>query len=251
MSAAKGQGNTLWIAIGAAILVAGLILFAIFHIRLPGGSKSKSKPTPTATTKQPVVGIIRIAGDHGLVQQVELSDPKPLFLPTEINSSAPALPASFRREPGRALKTIPPKLTYAPYEMKIVLPEPIPTPTDAVQAARIGDTPNPFFAFGRISFPYTPLSPRLAMLEVLQARTGRKILSAPLNAMPTEKFPAVDWQPFEMVVAVETAGLVGEPTVTSGSGFEEVDRYFRDLLLQHFRLGARLPPGFYTLHIGP
>jgi hypothetical protein len=184
-------------------------------------------------------------------ESLALFDKGMLFLPTEFNSSAPALPASFRREPGHALEAIPPQLVFPQYEMKVVLPEPIQTPTDAVQVARVGDGPNPFFAMGRINFSYTPLRSRLALLEVLQARTGRTVLSAPLNPMPQEKFPAVDWQPLEMVVAVEPAGLVGEPTVTSGSGFEEVDRYFRDLLLRQFRLGARLPPGFYTLRIGP
>jgi len=244
MSAAKGQGNTLWIAIVVALVLAGLILFALTHVRLP--KTTEAKPIPTATSK-PAVAITRIGVDNSFL----LFDPNTLFRPTAINSSDPALPASFRREPGHALKAIPPKLTYTDYEMKVVLPEPIQTPTDSVQAVCFGDAPNPFFAFGRVNFPYSPLSSRLAFLEVLQARTGRTVLSAPLNALPDEKFPAVDWQPLEMVVAVETAGLVGEPTVTSGSGFEEVDRYFRDLLLRQIRLGARLPPGFYTLRIGP
>lgn len=240
MSTAKGQGNTLWIAIVVALVLVGLIFFATLHIRLPKTAEQK----PTSTTKPQIVVRRVVQGD-------ERVDPMALFLPTTLNSSDPALPTSFRREPGYALKPIDPKLTYAQYEMKVVLPEPIQTPADAGQAVRVGEGPNPFYAFGRINFPYTPLSPRLAFLEVLQARTGRIVLAAPLKALPTGKFPAVDWQPLEMAVAVESAGLVGEPTVTSGSGFEEVDRYFRDLLLRQFRLGARLPPGFYTLRIGP
>jgi hypothetical protein len=248
MSAAKGQGNTLWIAVVAALLLAGLVLFAMLYVRLP--ETAAPKPVKTATGAS-AVSITRIGGDNKLLEQVALYDPKPLFLPTTINNSDPELPASFRREPGRALKSIPPRLTYREYEMNVVLPEAISVPADAVQAVRVGDAPNPFFAFGRVNYPYTPLSPRLALLEVLQSRTGRTVLSSPLQARPADKFPSVDWQPLEMVVAVESSGLVGEPTVTSGSGFEEVDRYFRDLLLQHFRLGARLPPGFYTLRIGP
>jgi hypothetical protein len=88
-------------------------------------------------------------------------------------------------------------------------------------------------------------------MEVLQAKTGRIVLAAPLNAQPTDRFPVVDWKPLEMVVAVEAAGMVGEPTVTSGSESEEVDNYFRALIVKQFRVGARLPPGFYTLRIGP
>lgn len=244
MSAAKGQGNTLWVAIAMALVLAGTILFALTQVRLP--KNTEAKPIQTAISRPPIA-ITRLGADDSFL----FYDPNTLFRPTAITNSDPALPASFRREPGHALKAIPERLTFAQYEMKIVLPEPIQTPTDAVQAVGVGDAPNPFFAFGRVNFPFTPLSPRLALLEVLQARTGRTVLSAPLKASPDEKFPAVDWQPLEMVVAVEPAGLVGEPTVTSGSGFEEVDRYFRDLLLRQFRLGARLPPGFYTLRIGP
>lgn len=245
MSAARGQGNALWIAIGLALLIAALILFAAFHVKLP--KPELSRPA-AASNSTPRIIVKRVEAGS---ETVELFDKRPLFLPTEINGSDPALPASFRREPDHILQPIPAQYAFAEYEMKVALPEPIQTPTDAVQAMRVGDRPNPFFAFGRINFPYAPVSARLAQLEVLQAGTGRMVLSLPLSAGSEEKLPAVDWQPLEMVVSVEAAGLVGEPTITSGSGFEEVDSYFRNFLLRQLHLGARLPPGFYTLHIGP
>ncbi len=246
MSTAKGQGNALWIAIVAALAIAALILLVLLNVRLPG--TNPSKPGNTANTPG-VVGITRI--DRNLLSQVELYDPKPLFLPTAINNSAPTLPADFRREPGRALRALPPALTNREYEMKVVLPEPVQVPSDTLQALRVGDEPMPYFSLGKINYPYTPLSPRLAYLEVQNTRTGRTLLAAPLTAQPDKALPTVDWQPLEMIAAIEASGLVGEPTVTSGSGFEEVDRYFLELLHKHFRLGSRLPPGFYTLRVGP
>jgi len=241
MSAPKGQGNTFGIAIAVAVVVVGLVVYAAMHVRLP--KKIDSKPTKTGTSQFVVK---RAEADDEMVY-----DERPLFRPTAINNSDPGLPAGLRREPGSVFKVVPPKLTFAEYEMKVVLPDPIEVPANPAQAIEIGEEPHPFFAFGRVNYPYAPLSPRLAYLEVLQAKTGRIVLAAPLNAPPIDRFAAMDWKPLEMVVAVEAAGLVGEPTVTSGSESEEIDNYFRALIVKQFRLGARLPPGFYTLRIGP
>ena len=57
MSTAKGQGNTLWIAIVAALAIAALILLVLLNVRLPG--TNPSKPGNTANTPG-VVGITRI-----------------------------------------------------------------------------------------------------------------------------------------------------------------------------------------------
>jgi len=249
MSAAqRGQGNTLGIAIVISVILVALVVLAATRVRLPKSVDQKlPKPNPTS------VAIARAdnkGGSAALLAQVELYDPKPLFLPTPINNSDPTLPATLRREPDNAFKTISPQLTLAEYEMSIVLPEPITVPKTVVEALHTGETANPFFTFGRINYPYTPLPKRLAYVEVVQAKSGRTVLAAPLTARPNDNLPPVDWQPLEMVVAVEASGMIGTPTVTSGSGFEDVDDYFRAFIAKQFRLGARLPPGFYMLRIG-
>jgi len=249
MSKARGQGNSLGIAIVIAVVLVALVVLAATRVRLPHSEDANlPKPTPAS------VEITRAdpnGGSAALFAQVELYDPKSLFLPTPVNNSDPALPATLRRDPSNAFKTISPQLTFAEYEMSIVLPEPITVPKDPVEALHVGETANPFFTFGRINYPYTPLPKRLAFVEVLQAKSGRMVLAAPLNSGPDNRLPSVDWQPLEMVVSVENSGLIGTPTVTTGSGFEEVDDYFRAFIVKQFRLGARLPPGFYMLRIGP
>jgi hypothetical protein len=246
MSPVKGQVKTLGTAICIAAVVVALVVFAALHVRLPQLTENKSlKPT------NPAVGLVRADHKNALFQQVELFDNKALFLPTPINNSDPDLPSTLHREPDSAFKVIPPKWTFVEYEMKVALPDPVVVPDNLVEALYTGETPNPFFTFGRINFPYAPLSSRLAFLEVLQAKTGRTMLAAPLPRPQAGNLPAVDWQPLEMMVVVESVGLIGEPTVTSGSGFEDVDNFFRGLIAKQFRLGARLPPGFYTLRIGP
>jgi len=249
MSARKGQGSTLGIAIAVAAVLAALVVLAVTQVRLP-----KSTAVKPPKVEPSSVAIARPNGGNAeLRAQVELYDPKPLFLPTPINSSDPALPATLRREPGSAFKAIPPKPLFIEYEkLNIELPYPVAMPENPAEVWRTGETANPFFSFGRINYPYTPLPKRLAFLEVLQAKTGRTVIAVPLSTDPKNSLPAVDWQPLEMAVAVEPTGLVGEPMVTGlGSGFDEVDDYFRAFIVKQFRLGARLPPGFYMLRIGP
>jgi len=248
MSARRGQGNTLWIAIAVAVVLVVLVVLAIARVRLP-----KPLAATTPVSKLASVAIARADNEGAsaaLLQQVALYDPMPLFLPTEKNSSDPALPAQLRREPGNVFKTISPQLTFREYEMNIELPAPVAVPKDPLGALSTGETTNPFFTFGRINYPYSPLAKRLAFVEVLQAKSGRTVLATPLNAGPENILPAVEWQPLEMMVAVEATGLIGAPMVTSGSGIEEVDDYFRAFVAKQFRLGARLPPGFYMLRIG-
>jgi len=247
MSTPRGQGNTLGIAIVISVVLVALVVLAATRVRLP---KPADAPSPVATTSVAIARADNKSGNAALLAQVELYDPKPLFLPTPINNSDPALPTTLRREPGNAFKTISPQLTFVEYEMSIVLPEPIAVPKNLVEALHTGETANPFFTFGRINYPYTPLPKRLAFIEVVQAKSGRTVLATPLNAEPNNSLPSVDWLPIEMAVAIENSGIVGAPTVTSGSGFEEVDDYFRAFIGKQFRLGARLPPGFYMLRIG-
>lgn len=250
MSKVRGQGNTLGIAIAIAAVMVALVVLAATMVHLPKAPSGKTPSQPTSS-----VAIARAdskGGNAALLQQVELYDPKPLFLPTLINSSDPALPASLRREPGAAFRDFPAQYAFDEYDMKkVAFPEPIAVPENPVQALSAGTAPNPFYAFGRINYPYKPLPAREAFLEVQQAKSGRTVLAMPLAADQADSLPAVDWQPMEMIISIEASGMVGEPTVTSGSGFEAVDNYFRMYVAKQFRLGARLAPGFYALRIGP
>jgi len=246
MSAKRGQGGTLGIAIAIAAVLVVLLVLAVTQVRLP--KPDAPKPTKPVTSVD-LTGLDSKNGGAAMRAQFEIYDNKPLFRPTPINSSDPAIPAALRREPGNAFKTILPQLTFAEYEMAIALPEPISVPKTLVEVLSTGETANPFFTFGRINYPYTPLRKRLAFIEVLQAKTGRIVLAEPLD-VGLDAPPAADWQPLEMMIAVEPTGLIGAPTVTKGSEFEEIDNYFRAFIGKQVRLGARLQPGFYILRIG-
>jgi hypothetical protein len=59
------------------------------------------------------------------------------------------------------------------------------------------------------------------------------------------------WAPLEFLATVEAAGLVAPLTLTGRSGVDEVDAFFRNYLVRTFRLGERLPPGFYRITVSP
>jgi hypothetical protein len=240
----------LWIAIAIAAVLVALVVLAATMIRLPKPAGGK---TASPTTSSVVIARVDPKGGNAaLLQQVELYDPKPLFLPTPINSSDPELPADMRREPGAAFRAFPAQYAFDEYDMKkVAFPEPIEVPGNPVQGLAVGKAPNPFYAFGRINYAAKPLPSRQAFLEVQQAKSGRTVLAMPLPADHPDALPAVDWQPMELIIAIESSGIVGEPIVTSGSGFEAVDNFFRMYVAKQFRLGARLAPGFYALRIGP
>jgi hypothetical protein len=55
----------------------------------------------------------------------------------------------------------------------------------------------------------------------------------------------------EFLAVVNRAGLVGSLSLIERSGYESVDQYFQNYLVQIFRLGEYLAPGFYLISVGP
>lgn len=55
----------------------------------------------------------------------------------------------------------------------------------------------------------------------------------------------------EFLAVVSSAGLIADPVLVNGSGWEEVDNFFRSYLVKSFRLGERLNPGRYRVLVGP
>jgi hypothetical protein len=180
-----------------------------------------------------------------------LTDLEPLFLPTPWNTSILELPAQTGREPGSMGFTFPAKWTVSEQGGGVTLPEPVSVSPDPISVLRIGEAPNPMPEVGRADIELRTLPSRVALIEVRAARSGAMVFS---EAVP----PSVDtgglngdWIPLEFMVAIDRAGLVGAPQVTRSSGAEEVEVFFRGLLTKQLQLGARLPPGFYTVAVGP
>jgi hypothetical protein len=180
--------------------------------------------------------------------EASLTDPTPLFLPTEWNAGQNALPANTQREPGGSFQGYPAKLAYAETELNLDLPSVVAMPArpaDALVSDRTGES---FLGLGQADRKNAQLIVRKAFIEILAAANGQRLLAQPLaDARP----PDGDWQPMEFLVAVDPMGLVGPPTLTESSRVAAVDGYFQNYLVKTLHAGQRLAPGFYRICIGP
>lgn len=251
MKNAMREGRMRWaVAAGAAVGVVGLFAFLF---RAPPPALPAGPPGGAG----PIVKLMRPDGTNAaLDEETVLHDTTPLFLPTSRNATARK---AARREPGKTfLDKETTRLEFSGPELDLVagLP-PVVTlngklpakagPVDALTA----DVPGQFLlGFGRVDEPSNPQPARGAYVEVVAMASGRRILaeSLPVAAQPDTAKP---WQPMEFFASVDAAGLTRPLMVTEGSQVEEVDAYFRNFLGRTYRIGERLPPGFYRIVVGP
>lgn len=206
-------------------------------------------PPDMATRPQSFVqlaGAGKAAGDQVLREKAELLDPTPLFFPTEWNYSQRALPASSLRQPGQVFGSLDPKLTVADQNLAPYGAEATPLPEKLSDVLGQGNEA-PFAGMGQIDLPQSTLPVRAGYLEVRALGNKDIIVSQQLSGINP---PRTDYIPVEFLVVVGPAGLIGEPILTNGSGWDEVDNFFRSYLVKSYRLGERLHPGRYHVLVG-
>ncbi|ATC63403.1 hypothetical protein CMV30_05240 [Nibricoccus aquaticus] len=245
------EGRWLGLAALIAIVCVAVLVLAVRFVSLP---------TPAANSKPvtPRTGGIGIASPSGtvasaLLHEQSLLDPDPLFLPTQFNASQLRLPALIRREPGASFQPVSSKYTYTLAEAQISFPEPVASPAQPVDVLAYDRVKNPYEVLGRYESDALPLPERLAVVEIVQIKSGRVVFTAPLKMLDAPaQLASADWRPLELLAAVDATGLIGLPVLSRGSGVEAIDTFFlRSYLAKEFRLGERLPPGFYALRVGP
>jgi hypothetical protein len=227
-----------WAWAGGAGMAMAALVMALFRAPLA--------PPAAASAPPPTLGLIRLgrgSADTLLKEQTELHDQAALFLPTELNSRPP----TAERGPGVAFASYPAKLEFPTDRLQVALPNDMPPRrVDALESDPPG---NPLLGIGRTDEPVTELPARGGFVEIVAAGTGAPVLSAPLpGAHPPD---GAAWQPLEFIAAVDAAGLVGPLVLTLRSDEDAVDSYFKRYLTETFRVGDRLPPGFYRIRVGP
>lgn len=230
------RDSSIWI-IAAVTGVVGFCSLA-FLVKVPEPHLQEvGKPPPS-------VGIL----DPVIVKATMLSDPTPLFLPTQFNSSRRDYVA---REPGGAFSGFPPKLTFEEAQLELKLQTSSSSIPSSPAEALAGDPPGaPFLGFGRRDPVTQPLSARTAYVEIRSSGTGRMVFEGAIeDAHPPSR--SLPWQPMEFMAAVDAAGLVGPLVPTVRSGVDDVDAYFGRYLAETLRVGQRLAPGFYRVVVGP
>ena len=201
----------------------------------------------TAGHPESFVRIGQGAGDSILEEQAEYFDPTPLFLPTNKNFQQGELPGRVVKQPGQVFREFEPKLNFALSALPDygVINESNNNSLGEV-LARGNDAP--FAGFGEIDRSGQALAARGGYIEVKALKNGTLSLAETLNDVA---LPQVDYVPVEFMVAVASAGLIGEPVMIATSGKDEVDGKLRDYLVNVYRIGERLAPGRYIVLVGP
>ena len=249
MSLSNGRRIWWWVGSGAAVTI-----FLAAAMRWTLDETRFSHPTAANDVRirrEPSVVVTRIDKHTDAGEQAILFDPKPMFLPTEWNSYERPVPAEVMRQPGEVFRTFEPKPLYGGTELALPVPALPSAPRFALDLLK-EPLRQPLIGFGRedIAIAFPPA--RKGAVKVSEMASGAVGLPAPNlgddAAPPTDHR---DWQPVELLCAINSAGMVGRPMVTASSQIQEVDAYFRDYLVNSFHLGERLAPGFYVVVVGP
>jgi hypothetical protein len=236
--------------IGASLGATAVVLALALSVRSP------PPPEQRRPSARPSVGLVGDAASNALLREkASLSDPTPLFLPTDKNAAQSVRPESGT--PGDTFHGYPAQLV-AELQQKVegALPTAVAVPKTPVEASEMTDWSMPLAGFGRRDVPPPALAARGACVEVVAAGDGQSLLAAEL---PEAKPPSeLEWQPLEFLAAVTPAGLVESPTLVVSSGVEKVDQYFLEYMTKRWRVGERLAKlasgpalGFYRIKLGP
>ena len=226
----------------------------VFALAVTGAWWAKARVPPVTVTTTPArAPFVRLAstgpgaGDQVLREQAALMDPSPLFFPTEWNFGQRPLDDSMRRQPGQVFGSFAPNFTFVEQNLKTYGSEAAVVPERLADVVVQGNEA-PFAGIGQIDVQRPALAERSGFLEVRDLVGGENIMAQALTGL---SLPRPDFAPVEFLIVVSSSGVVGDPVLMAGSGWEEVDAFFRSYLVKSFRLGERLNPGRYRVLVGP
>lgn len=248
MSIPRENPNKTWWAVGLISLVVfgGILLLLSYRGKDKGGAEEKRS---IAETK---IGLTRLA-EHAegrvVAEEAQFFDPTPLFLPTEWNADQKSLPPSVLTDPGQMLIEFPSKLQFAEEGVELEFAERTPMPSASSDAINVLGGEVPLQGIGRGSDEVNALAARGGYLLVRGTDPEKRVIMT--QSIPDARPPEDNWKPMEFMAVVNRAGLVGSLSLIERSGHESVDRYFQNYLVEIFRLGEYLSPGFYRISVGP
>lgn len=231
-----------WVGLGCA-LVATVGWWGWTRTHRPVASAPAAAPQPFVR----FVGAGNTKTDQILRERADLLDPTPLFFPTDWNYGQPALPDRLRRPPGQVFGSFDPKFTVDDQNLKTYGSESARAPEKLADVLTQGNEA-PFAGIGHIDTVRAALPERVGFLEVRSFLGGNVIIEQALTDLA---LPRLDYAPLEFVIAVGSAGVVGNPVLATGSGWEDVDAFYLSYIVKTFRVGERLKPGSYRVLVGP
>lgn len=230
-----------WVGLAAGLLGVAGWAWWIQGNRVPPGTQSLGK--------QPFVqlaGVGTASGNRILQERAELLDPTPLFFPTEWNYGQRPLDEKRLRQPGQFFASFAPKLTVPDLGIPAYGLETVQAPEKLSDVLTQGNEA-PFAGMGQIDLQGSSLPMRSGYLEVRRLGEQHNVISQTLTGL---QLPRPEFAPVEFLILVGPGGLVGDLILVSGSGWDEVDGFFRAYLAKSYHLGERLAPGRYRVVVG-
>ncbi len=221
----------------ACVAVGGWVFRTRNDLKIPpaGAAPAETKPF-----------VQLAASDQVLRERADLLDPTPLFFPTEHNYGQRPLPPGLLKQPGQVFGSFEAKLPLSDRAVGLYGNEAAPTPEKLSDVLSQGNEA-PFAGLGQVDIQKQTLPIRSGYVQVSDLKNGDIIISQTLSGVNP---PRSDYAPMEFLVIVGTAGVVGDPFLTSSSGGDETDNFFRTYLVKSYRLGERLRPGRYRVLVG-
>jgi hypothetical protein len=229
-------------AVAAVAIAAAWVLFVTVRIA----------PTSALALTHTERAALRLTLGH--TQELAMRDLAPLFLPTKYNAGSelwrtpPPGSEYFARDPNEKRG-----LHFPSENIALTLPPTVRLPGGAVEA--LANPPAPLAAgIGRSDGSVPVAAPSGGHVDVYGDGAADAVLSVALDPearAPIATYERRGWRPLEFSANVDAVGLVGPLQLTTSSGVTEIDEYFRIYLARSFRLGDRLPPGWYRVVVGP
>ena len=230
-----------WIGLAvAAVAVGAWTVWARRQVTVPAGAPLLVQPFVQ------LAGASSATSDQVLREKAELLDPTPLFFPTAWNYAQRPLRADRLKQPGQVFGSFEPKLTVGEQNMTSFRTESTPVPEKLSDVLLQGNEA-PFAGMGQVDRQPSTLPIRSGYVEIRNLDTGEVVIAQSLTGVNP---PRSDFAPIEFIVAVGSAGLIGEPFLAGESAGDEVEGFFRDYLVRSYRLGERLRPGRYRVLVG-
>ncbi len=231
-----------WVGILAA--VAGIMSWAWWVRGQQKLSRTEERAVPPFVQ---LAGAGSTATNRILQERAEMMDPTPLFFPTDWNYGQRPLNAEKLRLPGQVFGLYEPKLTVNEQGLALFGGETIQVPQQPTDLLVQGNEV-PFAGIGQVDRKLASLPVRAGYLEI--RRFGSEEIVEEKQLTGGVQFPRTDFAPVEFLVLVGVGGLIGDPILLNGSGWDEVDNYLRSYLSFSYRLGERLSPGRYRVLVG-
>lgn len=229
--------------VGASAVAALVVVMATAGLELPADQPE------SARASLPALALTR-GGERGsqdlLAERLAAYDPAPLFIPSPMGSNDPALPEAIRPGAGGPFAALRPELTKTGL---LKFPSPVVVPRTPVEGLRLTERTDAPLVLQRADTAGRAVAARMARVDAVMADSGRVLLTLSLPVVAG--LPQSDWQPLELMGAVTRSGLAGDLVITSSSGSDEIDEFFRSHLRKNVRIGERLPVGFYVFRVGP